>query len=91
MMIMTLSFSPTAANGVLQVTRLRVLIGGLEAVGGPEMTATAVTSSAASKPRLRSLTPSAEKIRVLTLQQQQQPKAVANGNDSSKDQVRLQL
>lgn len=71
---------------MLQVTRLRVLIGGLE-VGGTE---TVMTSSTAIKPRLRSLTPSAEKLRVLTLQQQQQqPKAVANGNESSKDQVRI--
>ena len=56
--------------------------GGLE-VGGVD------TSSSASKPRLRSLTPSAEKLRVSTLQHQQQAKVVANGNESFKDQVHL--
>jgi len=80
------------SNGVLQVARLRVLIGGLE-VGGAEIASTSslTSSTLASKPRLRSLTPSAEKLRVLTIQQQQQqqqqPKTVANGNESSKDQV----
>jgi len=75
---------------VIQVTRLRVLIGGLEA-GGVEMITTAAASGTTSKPRLRSLTPSAEKLRVSTLhqQQQQQVKVVANGNESSMDQVRL--
>jgi len=76
---------------VLQVARLRVLIGGLE-VGGAEIASTSslTSSTLASKPRLRSLTPSAEKLRVLTIQQQQQqPKTVANGNESSKDQVSL--
>ena len=75
---------------MLQVARLRVLIGGLE-VGGAEIayTSSLTSSTLASKPRLRSLTPSAEKLRVLTIQQQQQqqPKTVANGNESSKDQV----
>ena len=76
---------------MLQVARLRVLIGGLE-VGGAEIASTSslTSSTLASKPRLRSLTPSAEKLRVLTIQQQQQqqqPKTVANGNESSKDQV----
>ena len=79
-----------AAAWLTQVTRLRVLIGGLE-VGGMEISTTA-TASTTSKPRLRSLTPSAEKLRVSTLQQQQQQqqqfKGVANGNGSSKDQVR---
>jgi len=69
----------------MQVARLRVLIGGLE-VGGVEG-----ASTTASKPRLRSLTPSAEKLRVSTLHQQQQVKVVVNGNESSKDQVHLQL
>jgi len=72
---------------VIQVTRLRVLISGLE-VGGVEiLTTAAAAAGTASKPRLRSLTPSAEKLRVSTLQQQ--VKVVANGNESSKDQVRL--
>ena len=73
-------------TGVCQVTRLRVLIGGLE-VGGVEVMSTCASSTTASKPRLRSLTPSAEKLRVSTLQQQQQYRMVTNGNESSKDQV----
>jgi len=52
------------------------------------MITTAAASSTTSKPRLRSLTPSAEKLRVSTLHQQQ-VKVVANGNESSMDQVRL--
>ena len=71
---------------MMQVTRLRVLIGGLE-VGGVEILTSAAAAGTASKPRLRSLTPSAEKLRVSTLQQQ--VKLVANGNESSKDQVRF--
>jgi len=57
-------------------------------VGGVEIL-TSPSTGAGSKPRLRSLTPSAEKLRVSTLQQQQQTqiKLVANGNESTKDQV----
>ena len=65
-----------------------MLIGGLELGGVEILTTAASAASTASKPRLRSLTPSAEKLRVSTLHQQQ-VKVVANGNESSKDQVRL--
>ena len=78
---------------VIQVARLRALIGGLEVGGVEVLTAASTSTSAASKPRLRSLTPSAEKLRVSTLQQQQQQqfKVVANGNETSRDQVRLTI
>ena len=65
-----------------------MLIGGLE-MGGVEIITTTPSSTTTGKPRLRSLTPSAEKLRVSTLQQQQQVKVIANGNESSKDQVRI--
>lgn len=63
-----------------------MLIGGGLEVGGVENFGTAgvAVTSSTNKPRLRSLTPSAEKLRVSTLLQQQQTKHP----DSSMDPVR---